>query len=104
MTFLDIKIYVHCELMEIEKHNLTAPPTTEKENIKVWILCAFQTNTKFIKWLTKLKSDSKIFPKDLHNSLEHINSLIYNLGHNVLGLFDVLPNFSFTTSETNHDY
>ena len=28
----------------------------------------------------------------------------YNLGHNILRLFDVLPNFPFTASETNHDY
>ena len=28
----------------------------------------------------------------------------YNLGHNILGLFDVLPNFPFTTSETNRGY
>ena len=28
----------------------------------------------------------------------------YNLGHNILGLFDVLPNFSFITSESNRDY
>ena len=28
----------------------------------------------------------------------------YNLGHNILGLTDVLPNFPFTKSETNHDY
>ena len=27
-----------------------------------------------------------------------------NLGHNVLRDFDVLPNFSFFTSETNRDY
>ena len=27
-----------------------------------------------------------------------------NLGHNILRVFDVLPNFSFTTSETNHEY
>ena len=26
-----------------------------------------------------------------------------NLGHNILRHFDVLPNFSFTTSETNRD-
>ena len=26
-----------------------------------------------------------------------------NLGHNILTLFDVLVNFSFTTSETNFD-
>ena len=36
------------------------------KNKKVWILCAFQTNTKFIKWLTKLKSDSEVFAKDLY--------------------------------------
>ena len=28
----------------------------------------------------------------------------YNLGHNILRLFDVLSNFLFTTSETNCDY
>ena len=27
-----------------------------------------------------------------------------NLGHNILRLFDVLPNFLFTASETNRDY
>ena len=27
-----------------------------------------------------------------------------NLGHNILRLFDVLPNVSFTSSETNCDY
>ena len=26
------------------------------------------------------------------------------LGHNIFRRFDVLPNFSFTASETNHDY
>ena len=30
--------------------------------------------------------------------------LTYNHSHNILRLFDVLPNFSFTTSETMHDY
>ena len=28
----------------------------------------------------------------------------HNLGHNILRLFNVLPNFPFTTSETNRDY
>ena len=28
----------------------------------------------------------------------------YNPGGNILRLFDVLPNFLFTTSETKHDY
>ena len=29
---------------------------------------------------------------------------MYSLGHNILRLFDVLPNFPYTTSETNCDY
>ena len=33
-----------------------------------------------------------------------IFELIYNQFHNILRLFDVLPNFRFTTSETMHDY
>ena len=28
----------------------------------------------------------------------------YNLGHNILRLFDILPNFPFIASETNRDY
>ena len=28
----------------------------------------------------------------------------YNRAHNVLELVDVLPNVSFTTSESEHDY
>ena len=31
-------------------------------------------------------------------------SWTYNLGHNILRLFDVLLNFSLTTSETNRGY
>ena len=27
----------------------------------------------------------------------------YKFGHNILRLFEVLPNFPFTTSETNRD-
>ena len=30
--------------------------------------------------------------------------LDYNPGHNIFRPFDVLPNFSFTTSEMNRDY
>ena len=29
---------------------------------------------------------------------------ICNAGHNILKLFDILPNFLFTTSETMRDY
>ena len=28
----------------------------------------------------------------------------YNRDHNILGLVDILPNVSFTTSETERDY
>ena len=31
------------------------------------------------------------------------NIISCNLGHNILRIFDVLPNFSFATSETNRD-
>ena len=31
-------------------------------------------------------------------------SFHYNLRHNILGLFDVLPNFAFTTIKAKHDY
>ena len=33
-----------------------------------------------------------------------VNKLIYNQFHNILRLFDVLPNFLFTTSETMGHY
>ena len=33
----------------------------------------------------------------------YIRLSIYNLGHNILILFDVLPNFPFTTSKNNYD-
>ena len=40
------------------------------------------------------------FNKDI-NAKENFSD---NLGHNNLRLFDVSPNFPFTTSETNCDY
>ena len=39
---------------------------------------------------------------DNYNNTYH--RAIYNLGHNILILFDILPNFSFTASETKCDY
>ena len=30
--------------------------------------------------------------------------LYYNHGHNIMRIYDVLPNFPFTTSETKPDY
>ena len=39
---------------------------------------------------------------------EHVSNVCltayYNHRHNIMRIFDVLPNFSFTTSETNRDY
>ena len=35
---------------------------------------------------------------------KHGRMVTYNHFHNVLRLFDVLPNFPFTTSETTDDY
>ena len=32
------------------------------------------------------------------------HNILYNHGHNILRLFDTLPNFLFTTSETKRDY
>ena len=40
----------------------------------------------------------------LFQAIDYNLVYIYNFGHNVLRLFDVSPNFSFTTSETNRDY
>ena len=31
-------------------------------------------------------------------------SLKYNHGHSIMRIFDILPNFPFTTSETKPDY
>ena len=36
--------------------------------------------------------------------LKNKKEMTCNLFHNILGLFDVLPNFPFTTSETIRDY
>ena len=36
--------------------------------------------------------------------LKHLNSIIYNYGHNILRIFDVSTNFSFATGETKPDY
>ena len=40
---------------------------------------------------------------NIYEDHRHI-SIIYNHFHNILILFDVLPNFPFTTSETMRDY
>ena len=35
---------------------------------------------------------------------ESVHFSLYNHGHNILRLFETLPNFLFTTSETKRDY
>ena len=39
-----------------------------------------------------------------NNVLKQCNILVYSRGHNILTLFEVLPNFAFPTSETKRDY
>ena len=41
---------------------------------------------------------------DFNAQKTQLVSFDYNLGHNIFRLPDVLPNFSFTTSEMNRDY
>ena len=42
---------------------------------------------------------------DLYINLKHMEKVFgCNHFHNILRLFDVLPNFPFTTSETMRDY
>ena len=45
----------------------------------------------------KTKQKNKKFPS-------YSQTNFYNQFHNILRLFDVLPNFTFTTSETVSDY
>ena len=36
--------------------------------------------------------------------LSLITEVLYNLGHNILRIFDILPKFAFVTSEIECDY
>ena len=45
---------------------------------------------------------NKVLSSGMYNC--NFKTINYNLGHNILRFFDVLPNFPFTTSETNGDY
>ena len=40
---------------------------------------------------------------NLDNEDKKIND-VYNQGHDILRIFDTLPDFMFTTSETKRDY
>ena len=42
--------------------------------------------------------------KSPHASTVYISNVWYNHGHDIMRIFDVLPDFPFTTSETKPDY
>ena len=60
--------------------------------------------------LNNLKNFNEIFRKDVtYDNIEspkknRASPSFYNHFHNILRLFDVLPNFPFTTNETMCDY
>ena len=57
-----------------------------------------QSFPKYLRLTLVFMSNSALPEKfDLYFSRDSCN----NLGHNIFRLFDVLPNFPFTTSETN---
>ena len=56
----------------------------------------------YISWSKKYKGKRK--KNGFKIFLTFLYDIYYNLGHNILRFFDVLPNFSFTTSEANRDY
>ena len=54
--------------------------------------------------LVKLKfNQAKAGRQQFYIMKYFFNIMNYSLGQNLLRLFDVLPNFPFTTSETNRD-
>ena len=55
-----------------------------------------------IKYLILLALLPNKMPNITHNT--KVNEGKNNYGDNILRLFDTLPNFLFTTSETKHDY
>ena len=52
----------------------------------------------------QVKDEDRIFNAHLFLTLNNFEKVTYNHLHNILGLFDVLPNFPFTTSETMRKY
>ena len=52
----------------------------------------------------KYNSDASINPNVQGMSVIAMILHYYNPGHNILRLFDVLPNFAFTTSELKRDH
>ena len=59
-------------------------------------------NKERCQWKNELDSLEKENKGMTNNS--GTEQAMYSLGHNILRLFDVLPNFPYTTSETNCDY
>ena len=69
---------------------------------EVWFInkgCSLEPRSHLLSSLPQLLSTVTA-----EKSTNTSRSIFYNLGHNILRIFDGLPNFSFTTSETNRDY
>ena len=58
-------------------------------------------NLNCIRWILYLQMD---LVQKFQSGFSSIGSICYNLGHNILRLFNILPNFPFATSETNRYY
>ena len=67
--------------------------TITSQGLDIWDLCQ--------RWGEK-KGD--IWELDNSEYLIKMSSFYYNDGHNIMRIFDVFPNFPFTTSETKPDY
>ena len=85
----------------------------KKEDIKSIINNSFDTHIKTFIFLTStLMIVKQTYTFKISNFCQYCNFYshtacklkTYNLGHNIFRIFDVLPNFPFTTSETNCDY
>ena len=59
------------------------------------------SQTSLKKWQTSVKK-TQTYKKKWHTSEKKNTN--YNHGHNIMKIFDVLPNFPFSTSETKPDY
>ena len=68
--------------------------------------CCIRLELNIVAWSSKILKDIGGLPPWLSANLGKYmkNSPSYNQFHNILRLFDVLPNFPFTTSETMGDY
>ena len=63
-----------------------------------------KSNVNMSSILLLLRTAFKPCRKSLGHLVSKLHIQCYNHFHNILRLFDVLPNFPFTTSETMWDY